>query len=232
LIYFAHRLDVEGLGERTALQLVEQDLIHDPADLYTLKAEDLVALEGFAEKKAQNLIEAIASSKSQSYADVLAALGIRGVGSTIAALLVDMFASLSELMAATEEEIAAVEGLGPITARNLLAWFSRSHNQALIAKLKDAGLQLEAEIREEDDTHPHPFADLTFVITGTLSESRASISDWIESQGGRVTGSVSSRTDYLVAGENPGRSKRTQAERLGTPILTESELREMASSEA
>lgn len=232
LIYFAHRLDVEGLGERTALQLVEQDLIHDPADLYTLKAEDLVALEGFAEKKAQNLIEAIASSKSQSYADVLAALGIRGVGSTIAALLVDMFASLSELMAATEEEIAAVEGLGPITARNLLAWFSRSHNQALIAKLKDAGLQLEAEVREEDDTHPHPFADLTFVITGTLSESRASISDWIESQGGRVTGSVSSRTDYLVAGENPGRSKRTQAERLGTPILTESELREMASSEA
>lgn len=232
LIYFAQRLDIEGLGERTAAQLVEQDLIHDPADLYTLKVEDLLALEGFADKKAENLLAAIESSKDQSFADVLAALGIRGVGSAIAELLVDTFGSLSELMAATEEDIASVEGLGPITAENVLAWLSRPHNQALIEKLKDARIQLKAQAHKAEPSRLQPFEGLTFVITGTLSQSRAQISAWIESLGGHVTSSVSGRTDYLIAGENPGRSKQSKAESLGTPILTEAGLRKMASGNA
>ncbi len=232
LIYFAHRLDIEGLGERTAVQLVDRGLIHDPADLYTLRAEDLLELEGFAEKKAQNLLEAIESSKSQSFADVLAALGIRGVGSTIAELLVDTFGSLSDLVTAKEEDIAAVEGLGPITAQNVLAWVSRPHNRALIEKLADAGVQLKAEVHADEGPRHRPFDGLTFVITGSLSQSRSQISAWIESLGGHVTGSVSGRTDYLIAGENPGRSKQNKAESLGTPILTESELRDIASEEA
>lgn len=228
LLYFSHRLDVEGLGERTAAQLVDRDIIQDPADLYALKDEDLLELEGFAEKKARNLIVAIESSKTRPFADLLAALGIRGVGSTIAQLLVDTFGSLDNLLTATEEEIAAIEGLGPITAQNVIAWFSRSHNQALIEKLEKAGMQLEVAESDIEKTQSQPFQGLTFVITGTLSQSRSQIRDWIESLGGHVTGSVSGRTDYLVAGENPGRSKRSKAEGLGTPILSESELRRMA----
>ena len=231
LLYFAHRLDIDGLGERTAAQLVEKGLIQDPADLYALKPEDLLTLEGFAEKKAQNLIEAIESSKAQPYTDVLTALGIRGVGATIAGVLVETFESLDKLATVTEEEIAAVEGLGPITAQNVLAWFSRPHNQAWVEKLKSAGIKLKAAEHKSEDSHPQPFEGLTFVITGTLSQSRSQIGEWIESLGGNVTGSVSSRTDYLVTGANPGRSKRSKAEDLGTPILTESELRALASGD-
>jgi DNA ligase (NAD+) len=229
LIYFAHTLDVDGLGERTAAQLVDEDLIRDPADLYLLKTEDLLALEGFAEKKAQNLIEAIKSSKTQPFTNVLAALGIRGVGSTIAGLLVETFKSLDGLATTTEEEIAAVDGLGPITAQSIQAWFSRSHNQVFIEKLRKADIQLKMAEPQGESTGPRPFEGLTFVITGTLSQSRSQISEWIESHGGRVTGSVSSRTNYLVAGENPGRSKWSKAESLETSILTEPELRALLS---
>lgn len=228
LIYFAHVLDIEGLGERTAEQLVEEALVHDPADLFTLKRDALLALEGFADKKADNLLTAIAASRQQPFDRVLTALGIRGVGGTVAALLTETFPSLSALQAATEEEIAAVKGLGPITARDIKVWFEHAHNREMVEKIATAGLQLEITRPAEDVQSARPLDGLTFVITGTLSQSRGDIKRWIESLGGKVTGSVSSKTSYLVAGENPGGTKYNRAQDLEVPIIGEDALRHIA----
>jgi len=221
LIYFAHVMDIVGLGESTAEQLVAQGLIADPADLYTLTQEQLLALEGFAEKKAENLLAAIAGSKKRPLARLLAALGIRGVGSTVAALLVDAFPSLEALAQADEEALAAIPGLGPITARNIRAWFERPRNQALIAKLRAAGVQLEAA--PQTPAGEGPLMGLSFVITGTLSQPRNEVAAWIEAQGGKVVGSVSKKTSYVVVGENPG-SKLAKAQQLSIPTLDETGL--------
>jgi DNA ligase (NAD+) len=230
LTYFAAVMDIEGIGERTALQLVDQGLVHDPVDLYRLQKESLLALEGFADKKADNLLAAIESSKAQSFARVLAALGIRGVGSTVAALLTRAFPSLDKLRTASAEEIAAVEGLGPITARNIIDWFSLPRHQAIVEELRQAGLTLSVTetVAESREAEPQPLAGLTFVITGTLSTPRDEVQEWIETQGGKVTGSVSAKTDYLVIGQDPGGSKYRRAEQLGTPMLSEEELRQLA----
>ncbi len=221
LTYFTHTLDLEGLGERTAAQLVEQGLIINPADLYTLEKDGLLDLEGFAEKKAENLLQAIAGTREQPFARVLAALGIRGVGATVAHLLTEAFPTIDALAAASEEALAAVEGIGPITAHRVITWFQRPHNAALVKKLRAAGLRLEAAAPPADT--PHPLAGSTFVITGTLSRPRSEIKAWIEAQGGKVTGSVSGKTGYLVAGASPG-SKYARAEALGVPILSEDAL--------
>ncbi len=227
LIYFAHVLDVEGLGERTALQLVEAGLIEDPADLYSLEKAHLLTLEGFADKKAENLLEAIERSKERPFARVLAALGIRGVGGTVAELLVTAFPTLKALRGASEEALAAVEGIGPITAARVREWFARPPNQQLVEKLRAAGVRLEAASRELPDSGG-PLEGLTFVITGTLSRPRSEIQRWIEARGGKVTGSVSSNTDYLVVGENPGGSKYRKAQQLSTPQLDEEALQALA----
>jgi DNA ligase (NAD+) len=227
LLYFAHVMDVDGLGERTAEQLVAADLVEDPADLYTLTEEELLTLEGFAEKKAQNLLDAIAASKAQPLERVLAALGIRGVGGVVAETLVREFGTLEALTEASAETLTAVEGIGPTIAASIHDWFEREGNRRLVEKLRRAEVRLESALPAADE-QGGPLDDLTFVITGTLSESRAAIKAWIESQGGRVTGSVSSKTDYLVVGENPGGSKYRKAQQLETPIITEAELRAMA----
>lgn len=226
LTYFASVMDIEGIGERTAHQWVSEGLIHDPVDLYSLSKSEIVDLEGFADKKAENLLAAIEASKDRPLAQVLAALGIRGVGSTIAELLTAHLPSLAALQTASEDQIAAIEGLGPITAANINAWFSRPRHRSIIEKMARAGLNLEAEASPE--TGDQPLEGLTFVITGTLSKSRSAIRDWITSLGGRVTGSVSSKTDYLVAGEDPGGSKYSRAQALGTPILDEDGLNQLA----
>jgi DNA ligase (NAD+) len=228
LLYFAHVLNIEGLGERTAELLVQEDLVHDPADLYTLPRENLVALEGFADKKADNLINAIAASREQSFDRVLTALGIRGVGGTVASLLVETFPSLSALRSASEEEIAAVKGLGPITAQDISAWFEHAHNRTMVDKLAAAGLQLKMDQSKEVAPSAQPLDGMTFVITGTLSQSRSEMKTWIESRGGKVTGSVSGKTTYLVAGENPGGTKYNRAQELEIPIVDEDALRRMA----
>ncbi len=228
LTYFTHLLDIEGLGERTAVQLVEQGLVEDPADLYSLSKADLLRLEGFADKKANNLISAIAEAKDRPYPRVLAALGIRGVGGTVAHLLTDAFPSLHALASASQEDIAAVEGVGPITAQNILTWFEHPHNQAMVEKLQQAGLRLEAEAHTPSSPAEQPLAGLTFVITGTLSRPRSEVKRWIEARGGKVTGSVSKKTDYLVVGENPG-SKYDRAQALNIPILNEDELQQKVS---
>jgi DNA ligase (NAD+) len=227
LTYFTHVLDIEGLGERTAIQLVEQGLVIDPADLYYLSKEALLALEGFADKKADNLLNAITGAKERPFARVLAALGIRGVGTTVAHVLTGAFPSLDALASAEADTIATVEGIGPITAQNILTWFAHPHNRAMIDKLRGAGLQLTAYARVEATPADQPLAELTFVITGTLSRPRDDVEAWIEALGGKVAGSVSQKTDYLVIGENPGGSKYNRAQALNTPMLTEAQLSDL-----
>ena len=229
LLYFAHVMDIDGLGERTALQLVDAGLITDPADLYTLDLDDLLSLEGFAEKKAQNLLDAIAASKTQSLDRVIAALGIRGVGATVAALFAEHFRAVDALAAADAATLEALEGIGPITAQDVTAWFARERNREFIEKLRRAGVTLTMAAPAESDEAAAPLDGLTFVITGTLSQPRKEIAAWIKARGGKVTGSVSSNTDYLVIGESPGRSKFNRARELETPIIAEDELRALVS---
>lgn len=226
LTYFAALMDIEGLGERTAVQLVDEGLVHDPIDVYELTMESLLTLEGFGEKKASNLLASIAASRAQPFDRVLAALGIRGVGTTVATLLTSRFASLDALQSASVDDIATVKGLGPITARAIVDWFSRPRHHDITAHMVRAGLNLHqaqpALLAEQ------PLAGLTFVITGTLSRPRSEIQAWIESQGGKVAGSVTPKTSYLVSGADPGGTKYSRAQELRTPMITEEQLTALA----
>jgi DNA ligase (NAD+) len=225
-------MDIVGLGTRIVEQLVEVALVHDVADLYALTVEQLLPLEGFAQKKAQNLVDAVQSSKAQPFSRVLAALGIQGVGATIAQLLVGHFPSASALARASTEEIEAIHGMGEHTAQSIVQWFADERNQKLIAKLGAAGLQLAQE-QAAEGTMPAagapalPLAGKTFVITGTLpSLSRNEAKALIQEKGGKVTGSVSGNTDYLLCGEKAG-SKLRKAQQLGVPVIDEASLHEM-----
>jgi DNA ligase (NAD+) len=226
--HFAAVMDVEGLGERTVQLLVEQGLVDDAADLYSLKdkREELLALEGFAEKSVDNLLAAIEATKERPLWYVLGALGIRGVGWTIAQLLAQHYRSLDELAAASQEELEAIEGMGPHTASAIVEWFERRRNRAFVEKLRQAGVKLE----QEGPVGPAEgvLTGLTFVITGTLpTMSRDEASKLIERHGGKVTGSVSGNTDYLMVGESPGGSKYRKAQQLETPLIDEARLLEM-----
>jgi len=225
--HFAAVMDVEGLGERTATLFVEQGLVQDGADLYYLRPESLLELEGFAEKSVENLLTAIEASKERPLAQVIAALGVRGVGWTIAQLLAQHYRSLDDLAAAGREELEGIEGLGPHIAGAIVDWFGRPRNQAFVEKLRRAGVKLEQETAPQRSLAEGPLAGLTFVITGALSRPRREIAEMIEQQGGKVTGSVSGNTDYLVAGDSPGGAKYRKAQRLETPIVDEARLMEM-----
>jgi len=227
LSYFASRsaMDIETLGEKTAALLVDKGLVQDVADLYSLRAEDLVSLEGFAEKKAENLIAGIAASKEQPLNRVLAALGIRYVGATVADILARHYGSLDALAAATKEELQAVEGVGPRIAEAVIDWFDRPRHRQIVEKLRRAEVRLVAELPAE--TGPQPLAGLTFVITGTLSRPRDEVAATIEAYGGKVTGSVSGRTDYVIVGESPGGTKYRRAQELGVPMIDEAELEKL-----
>jgi DNA ligase (NAD+) len=221
-------MDVVGLGTRIVEQLVSEGLVHDVADLYTLTVQDLLPLEGFAEKKARNLVDAIQDSKERPLSRVLAALGIRGVGVTVAQLLVERYSSLDALAAASEKEIEEIPGMGPHTARNIRQWFAADHNQNLVAKLRQVGVRVaEARATQAQPATAAPLEGKTFVITGTLPVlSRDEARELIQKHGGKVTGSVSGKTDYLLCGEKPG-SKLAKAEQLGVPVIDEARLREM-----
>jgi DNA ligase (NAD+) len=229
--YFASRgaMDIEGFGSRMAEQFVEEGLLKDVADFYYLRWEDILALEGFAEKSTDNLLAAIEASKDRPLWRFITALGIRFVGSTVAQLLTEHYASIDELMAATQEELEAIEGLGPHTAGGIVEWFGRERHRTLIEKLRRAGVRMEEERKEKvEEEMPQTLAGLTFVITGTLpSMSRDQVTMLIERHGGRVTGSVSGRTDYLLVGEAPGGTKYNKARELGVPMIGEAELMEM-----
>jgi DNA ligase (NAD+) len=224
--YFVGRgaMDIDGMGFKTVAVLVEQGLVEDVADLYTLAAGDLMQLEGFQEKKAANLLEGITASKNRPLARLLAALGIRGVGVAVSELLVDRIGSLERLASATQEELEAVDGIGPHTAASSVEWFANRDNQRLVAKLREAGLNMTAE-KPAALEQAQPWAGYTFVITGTLPTlSRQEAKVLIETYGGKVTGSVSGKTNYLLIGERPGR-KLAAAQELGIPTLNEAELR-------
>ncbi len=230
--YFASRgaMDIEGFGSRAAEQFVREGLLKDVADFYYLRREDILPLEGFAEKSSDNLLAAIGASKDRSLWRLITALGIRFVGSTVAQLLTEHYSSLDELMAATQEELEAIEGLGPHTAGSIVEWFGRERHRNLIEKLRRAGVRMEEreEVREEI---PLTLAGLTFVITGALpSMSRAEAKALIERHGGRVTGSVSGRTNYLLVGEAPGGTKYNKARELGVSMIGEGELLGMIGS--
>jgi DNA ligase (NAD+) len=228
--YFAAVMDVEGLGERTAQLLVERELVQDGADLYSLKPEDLLPLEGFAEKSVTNLLAAIEATRERPLAQVTAALGIRGVGFTVAQLLAAHYRSLDELAAAGREELESIEGLGPHTAGAIVEWFARPRNQAFVDKLRRAGVRLEQEAPAVPVEGP--LDGLTFVITGTLpTMSREEATRFVERHGGRVTGSVSSKTSYLLVGDSPGGNKYRKAQQLEVPLIDEARLLEMVGLE-
>jgi len=220
-------LDIVGLGIKIVEQLVEAERVRDPADLYTLTKDELLELEGFAEKKADNLIESIRVSKAQPLSRFLNALGIRGVGEVMASDLARRYRDMDALSAATVEELTALEGVGPNIAQAIVDWFSRDANRQLLEKFREIGFWPAAEV-DPGGSAPQTLAGKTFVITGTLSAPRGEIKEQIERHGGKVVGSVSGKTDYLVAGENAG-SKLTRAEELGVTVIGENALAELAS---
>jgi len=225
--HFASRgaMEVEGLGEKIARQLADEGLLHDVADLYGLRQEDLLPLEGFAEKKVENLLQAIEVSKDRSLARLIAGLGIRHVGGVVAQLLAGRYGSLDALESACQEELEGIEGLGPRIAQSIVEWFRRPRNRQVVEKLRQAGVRMTEEVVESQG--PRPLEGLTFAITGTLSVPRDEMAALIERHGGRVTSSVSRRTGYLLVGADPGGSKYSRAQQLATPIISEEELREM-----
>jgi DNA ligase (NAD+) len=225
-------LDIVGLGTKIVEQLVGERLVHDVADLYALDVEQLLPLEGFAEKKARNLVEAIQASKEQSLNRVLTGLGIRGVGATVAQLLVEYYPTLDALAEAPEDEIESIHGMGPHTAHNITQWFAAEHNRSLVTKLQDAGIRVEQERPVQAPSEAAmPLAGKTFVITGTLPTlSRNEAKELIQKHGGKVTGSVSSKTDYLLCGEKAG-SKLTKARQLGIAVIDEATFQGMIGGE-
>ncbi len=218
-------MDIVGLGEQIVRQLVEANLIRSTADLYRLNESDLIGLEKFGPKKAQNLVEAIQASKSQSLARLITALGIRGVGEVASEKLSDTFHDLDALSHATTEELQLVEGVGEIMAGDIRAWFGETDNKDLLEAFRQLGVWPVSEVKEEKGDQP--LEGLSFVVTGTLPTlNRQEAEDLIKAHGGKVVGSVSKKTDYLLLGENPG-SKHAKALQLGIPILSEEDLRKL-----
>ncbi len=226
--YFVSRgaMDIVGMGIKIVEQLVADQLLKDVADLYGLKLEDLLPLEGFAQKKAENLILAIENSKHQSLARLITALGIRGVGEVMGVELAKNYRDLEQLSQANEASLMQIEGVGPNIAEQIVDWFSRSNNQYILNKLKTYGVWPIAALGNAPSGNL-PLSSMVFVVTGTLENfSRTEIKEFIEKNGGKVTGSVSKSTTYVVAGENPG-SKLDKARELGIEIINESQLSAM-----
>jgi DNA ligase (NAD+) len=228
---FAGVMDIEGMGEKLALRFLDEGLIADVADIYDLTAERLQELEGFGELSARNLIEAIEASKQMPFGIVLFALGLPGVGYVTAQALAEHFGTVDALVGASTEEIEEVEGVGPILAEQLREELSEEENLALIEKLRERGLRLELSA-EERRAESGPLDGKTFVLTGTLPElSREQATNLIRRAGGKVTGSVSKKTDWVVAGDSPG-SKLAKAEEAGVEVIDEAGLRELLGDHA
>jgi DNA ligase (NAD+) len=212
-------MDIEGLGEAVVDQLVDAGLITSYSDLYSLGMDDILPLERMAEKSAQNLIDAIQASTEQPFHRVLYAIGIRFVGKTVAKDLTAAFPTLQQLMNASGEELEEVDAIGPKIAESVTSYFSIPKNLEIIEALKNAGLTFEAE---EESQQSNALDGKTFVLTGSLPTlTRKEASELVEMHGGKTTSSVSSNTDYLLAGESAG-SKLTKAQKLGIPVIDES----------
>jgi DNA ligase (NAD+) len=231
LEHFASRgaMDIEGLGIKLSKLLVETKLVQDVADLYGLTKDDLLELEGFAEKRAENLLEAIKATHDRPLRRLIHALGIRGVGETVAADLARLFPDLEALARASADDLTEIEGIGPNIAAAIVDWMHSPRNQMLLDKLRRAGVWPRSE--SEPPGRPRPLTGLTFVITGTLPTlTRPEAKAFIEAAGGKVTGSVSKRTSYLVAGDAPG-SKLARARELGVAEIDEAGLRALVGGE-
>ena len=217
--HFASRgaMNIEGLGEAVVEQLVDAGLVHTVADLYTLDIESLTALEHFGTKSAENLLKSIENSKKNEPDRLIFAFGIRGIGQKAAALLCKRFGNVSNIMSASAEEIAAIDGFGDILAKSVCSAMREPHRIRLIERLSALGLNMDYTSKQVSDK----FNGLTFVLTGTLSTlKRDAAKEMIEQRGGKVSGSVSKKTSYVVAGEEAG-SKLTKANELGITVLTE-----------
>jgi len=226
ILHFAgrHAMNIDGLGDKIVDQLVDKGLVKDVADLYSLKLEEVAGLERMAEKSAQNLLEEIEASKKNSLARLIYALGIQFVGERTAQLLAEHFSSLEELAAAKEEELEEVPEVGPKVAASIVEFFSEPANRQLIKKLNKAGVHPTAEKRK---VKSDKFAGKSFVFTGGLANrSREEAGEIVQQHGGKVSGSVSKKTDYVVVGTDPG-SKYEKAKELGVTILSEAEFEKL-----
>ncbi len=223
---FVGVMDIEGLGEKLAMRFLQEGLITDQAGIYDLAAEQLQELEGFGETSAANLIRSIELSKEQPFGIVLFALGLPGVGYVTAQALADHFGTIGALVKADSSEIERVDGVGPIMAEQLREELAEEPTLELIDRLRERGLNFELS-ESERRAEGGPLEDKTFVLTGTLPElSRDQATNLIRRAGGKVTGSVSKKTDYVVAGDNPG-TKLAKAEEVGVEVIDETELREL-----
>ncbi len=217
-------MDIEGMGGQTVKTLIEQGLIQDEGDIFSLTAEQLLPLEKFAEKRVQNLLDLIEAAKQRPLDRVITALGIEGVGSTIAVDLANYFGSMDALAQATVEELDAVEGIGETLAQSIAAWFADPYHQSVLEKLRQAGVTMQAEAKA---LAGNQLEGLTFVLTGTLPTlTREGASELIEAHGGKVISSVSKKTSYVLMGDSPG-SKAEKAAKLGVAIISEDDLRRL-----
>ncbi len=218
--HFASRkaMDIEGLGDKLVDQLVERSLIHTPADLFNLTLEQLAGLDRMAEKSAKNLLNALDKSRSTTLPHFLFSLGIREVGEATARSLALHFGTLEAIKEADRDELQTVSDVGPIVAEHITTFFRQPHNLEVVKALQEAGIQWPAIERVTADQLP--LADKSFVLTGTLSRPRSVIKEQLQALGAKVAGSVSKKTDYVVAGEDAG-SKLAKAEKLGVKVLDE-----------
>lgn len=221
IIYFASRgaMDIEGLGERTVVQLSDAGLVVDPGDIYALTVEQLLSLEGFGRVSAEKLLDSIAGSKTRPLPKILTALGIKHLGPSAAEALAAHFGSLDAIMSSSDEALATVDGVGDVIAQSITSWFSHTENRSFVEKLRVAGVDFG---RVEVSSAPQVLAGKAIVVTGTLDGfDRDGAERAIKERGGKSPGSVSAKTFALVSGRDPGASKVTKAESLGVPILDE-----------
>jgi DNA ligase (NAD+) len=222
IFHFAGKggMDIEGMGGKLALQLAEKKLITSPEDIYFLKKDDLLPLDLMADKRAQNLIDAIDESKDRPLPNIIHALGIPGVGETVAVLLAERYSTIDKLMQVTADELNEIGGIGPILAESIAQFFADEKTKLMLLRMKKGGVKFTRYKSERREVEA--IAGKTFVITGTLSKPRDHFKKLIENAGGKVLSSVSKKTDYLLAGEAAG-SKLDKARKFGTRILDEEE---------
>jgi DNA ligase (NAD+) len=222
-------MDVEGLGEKLIDQLVDSGRVKSLPDLYRLTLDRLVQLDRMGEKSAQNLLDGLEASKSRDLSRLLTGLAIRHVGTRTAEILAEHFQSMDRLLAAAPADFENIHEVGPIMAASIHQYFAGDANRQLIADLRQLGLKMESSLKPKSSAGM-PLSGKNFVVTGTMERySRPGIESLIKDHGGRVSSSVSKKTDYVVVGVDPG-SKADKAKTLGVPTISESDLEKMLKS--
>ena len=217
-------MNIEGLGENIIKQLLENKLIENIADIYTISFEEIASLKKNGKKFAQNLIDSIENSKQNDLYQLITALGIRHVGNKASKVLARKYRTIDNLAKASFEDLSAINDIGPIVANSIKEFFEQEQTLDLIKKLKEAGVNMNSK---EEEIQDNRFEGKTFVLTGSLENyTRGEASNIIEKFGGKTSGTVSKKTDYVLAGEDAG-SKLTKAQNLGVTIITEEQFKEM-----